>query len=287
MKITVLMPLYNPNKEHLKQSIESILNQSFSDFELLIIDDGSTNNAADIVLSYTDSRIRYIKQDNIGLAATLNKGINLAETDIIARMDQDDIAHLDRFEKQLNFLEKHSDISIVGSWIKHFPDTKIIKTPEYPDLIDFLNNCAMCHPTVMFRKSDFFKYDLKYDNSLKTAEDYDLWSRAVRVLKFANIQEVLLDYRIHNSNMTVTRKNLQHSIEIKIKQNLLKHITRNSKIQKDIIKSLNKNYPLDLTLSEKIFSIKNKYLYTNKYKILSILGLTFPISVKNLEEKNV
>ena len=130
--------------------------------------------------------------------------------------------------------------------------------------------------------SNFLKYDLKYNSELKTSEDYDLWTRAVRILSFANIQEVLLDYRIHGGNMTVTRINLQHQIECEIKKSLLNHITKNEKIQKDIIKSLNKNYPINMSFKEKMFSIKNKYSFTKKYKILSILGISFPISEKEL-----
>ncbi len=281
-KISVLMPLYNPEEEHLREAITSILNQTFTDFELLIVNDGSKNNAEEVVLSFNDERIRYIKHDNMGLAATLNKGVDLASTNIIARMDQDDIAHSDRLEKQFKFLEENPEISIVGSWIKHFPKTEIVKVPAFPDLMDFLNSCVMNHPTVMFRKSDFLKYDLKYNSELKTSEDYDLWTRAVRILSFANIQEVLLDYRIHGGNMTVTRVNLQHKIECEIKKSLLNHITKNEKIQKDIIKSLNKNYPINMSFKEKMFSIKNKYSFTKKYKILSILGISFPISEKEL-----
>lgn len=282
VKLTVLMPLYNPQEEHLREAIMSILNQTFSDFEFLIINDGSTNNAEEVVLSFNDERIRYIKQDNMGLASTLNKGIELASAKIIARMDQDDISHPDRFEKQFKFLEENSNVSIVGSWIKHFPKIEIVKVPKFPNLIDFLNSCVMNHPTVMFRKSDFLKYDLRYNPELKTSEDYDLWARAVRVLNFANLQEVLLDYRIHGGNMTVTRINLQHQIECEIKKSLLNHITNNKNMQKDIIKALNKNYPIEKTFSEKIFSIKNKYSFTKKYKILSILGISFPISEKEL-----
>lgn len=281
-KISVLMPLYNPEEEHLREAIRSILNQTFTDFELLILNDGSKNNAEEVVLSFNDERIRYIKQENMGLASTLNKGVDLASTDIVARMDQDDIAHSDRLEKQFRFLEENPNISIVGSWIKHFPKTKIVKVPAFPDLTDFLNSCVMNHPTVMFRKSDFLKYDLRYNPKLKTSEDYDLWTRAVRVLNFANLQEVLLDYRIHGGNMTVTRINLQHQIECEIKKSLLNHITKNKNMQKDIIKALNKNYPIEKTFSEKIFSIKNKYSFTKKYKILSILGISFPISEKEL-----
>lgn len=281
-KISVLMPLYNPEEEHLREAISSILNQTFTDFEFLIINDGSKNNAEEVVLSFNDERIRYIRQENMGLASTLNKGIDLASSNIIARMDQDDIAHSDRFEKQFKFLEENPNISIVGSWIKHFPKTEIVKVPEFPDLIDFLNSCVMNHPTVMFRKSDFLKYDLKYNSELKTSEDYDFWARAIKVLNFANIQEVLLDYRIHGSNMTVTRKNLQQKIECDIKKELLNHITKNKNTQNDIINLLNKNYPLHLSFKEKMFSIKNKYSFTRKYKILSILGISFPISKKEL-----
>lgn len=282
VKLTVLMPLYNPQEEHLREAIMSILNQTFSDFEFLIINDGSTNNAEEVVLSFNDERIRYIKQDNMGLASTLNKGIELASAKIIARMDQDDISHPGRLEKQFKFLEENSNVSIVGSWIKHFPKTEIVKVPKFPNLMEFLNSCVMNHPTVMFRKSDFLKYDLRYNPELKTSEDYDLWARAVRVLNFANLQEVLLDYRIHGGNMTVTRINLQHQIECEIKKSLLNHITNNKNMQRDIIKALNKNYPIEKTFSEKIFSIKNKYSFTKKYKILSILGISFPISEKEL-----
>ena len=105
VKLTVLMPLYNPQEEHLREAIMSILNQTFSDFEFLIINDGSTNNAEEVVLSFNDERIRYIKQDNMGLASTLNKGIELASAKIIARMDQDDITHSDRLENQYKLLE--------------------------------------------------------------------------------------------------------------------------------------------------------------------------------------
>ena len=104
--ISVLMPVYNTKEEFLRTAIESILNQTFSNFEFIIINDGSTNNAEDVILSYKDDRIIYLKQENQGIVAALNNGWDRAKGEYIARMDSDDISFPDRFEKQIEYLEK-------------------------------------------------------------------------------------------------------------------------------------------------------------------------------------
>ncbi len=114
-RVTVLMSVYNGEK-YLREAIDSILNQTFKDFEFLIIDDGSTDSSADIIRSYTDFRIRLIQNEkNIGLTRSLNKGLKLAKGEYIARMDVDDISLPIRFEKQVSFLDKYEDVKLVGS----------------------------------------------------------------------------------------------------------------------------------------------------------------------------
>ena len=121
-KVSVLMPVYNTKEEYLREAIESILNQTFTDFEFIIINDGSTNNAEEVIKSYKDSRIKYYRQENHGLIYTLNYGLSLCNGEYIARMDSDDISLPFRFEKQIEVLDKNPNIGIVGGLIKIFQD---------------------------------------------------------------------------------------------------------------------------------------------------------------------
>lgn len=208
-KVTVLMPVYNGEK-YLKESIESILNQSYKHFEFLIIDDASTDCSAEIILNYKDKRIRYIRnEENLKVAATLNKGLKLAKGEYIARMDCDDIALLNRLETQVAFMEAHDEVGVCGSWFQFYGgfDDRIIKLPVESDLIQarLLFHCVLNHPTVILRKSVLDEYNLIYGN--RTLEDYDLWIRAAKVTKIANIPKVLLKYRIHSNQITVTYNN--------------------------------------------------------------------------------
>jgi len=216
-KITVLMPVYNGEK-YLKEAIESILSQTFADFEFFIINDGSTDNSVDIIKSYSDKRIIFIENEqNIGLPATLNKGIDLARSKYIARMDQDDISLSERLEKQFYFMEKNHDIDICGSWIKFFGEqnfvAKYAKTHR-EIMSNSFSSSPMAHPTVFFRKKSFDKYNLRYNSTLKFSEDYELWIRALKYLKFANLQEVLLNYRISPNQMTKSTEKMENANKI-------------------------------------------------------------------------
>lgn len=164
-KVTVLMPVYN-GEEYLREAIESILFQSFGNFEFLIIDDGSTDDSINIIASYTDPRIRVITNgENIGIARALNKGIELARGKYIARMDSDDISLPKRFEKQVDFLDKNPEIGIVGSWIKTFGGRKtiILAHPCNPEMVRifFLFDSPLAHPTVMMRREFLKKNNLR------------------------------------------------------------------------------------------------------------------------------
>lgn len=204
--VSLIMAVYNTPKEYLKEAIESILNQTFKNFELIIVNDGSKNSDVEkTVKSYTDKRIKYFKIMNSGAAAARNFGLKKAVGKYIAIMDSDDISLPNRFEKEVNFLEKHPEISIVGSNMELFYDngkTEISNVRLNPKILDFIKTNCVCHSTVMWRKSDFDKYNLKYDNEYQLAEDYDLWVRAVRHLNIANISDVLCRYRVLGNSLS-------------------------------------------------------------------------------------
>ena len=200
--ITVLMPVYNGAK-YLNESIDSILNQTFSDFEFLIIDDESTDDSVKIIKSYDDPRIKLIvNKKNIGQSATLNKGLELARGKYIARMDQDDISMPERLKKQMEFMDECPNIGVCGSWIQHFGKYDYLTPLELDDdsiKIKLLTNQNLAHPAVMIRKSTLVKYQLNYDPTFTIAMDYDLWVRMFEYCSFANLPEPLLKYRTHKN----------------------------------------------------------------------------------------
>lgn len=210
-KLTVIMPAYNA-APYLREAIDSILSQTFTDFEFIIIDDGSTDNTRDIVDSYDDVRI--IKQfniKNIGVAACLNKGVALASGEYIARMDADDVSMPRRFEKQVSFLNAHQDVSVVavkavlidasgresGYWSQ---DQLTTNNNQVREMLA-KRNCIV-HPAVMLRRVVLQKYG--YNENQSTTEDYDLWLRmAADNHKIEKIDSLLLKYRIHKDSITV------------------------------------------------------------------------------------
>jgi glycosyltransferase involved in cell wall biosynthesis len=202
--ISVLLPVYNGGVE-LIASIESILCQTYKNFELIIIDDGSTDCSLDILNHYKslDNRIRLISRENRGLVTTLNEALNFAKAPWVARMDQDDICFPNRFEKQLCWLEE-SGSDICGSWIKYFgKDNNICRYYMSDEAIkmEMLFKSPFAHPAVMM--STELAKGLKYDLNCENAEDYDLWVRAAMAeWKMSNVQEVLLKYRRHETQMT-------------------------------------------------------------------------------------
>lgn len=199
--VTVLLPVYN-GASYLAESIDSILAQSWRDFELIIINDGSTDSSGDIAKEFADSRICYFEQKNVGLAATLNRGIGLARGTYIARQDADDISKPERFAKQLAYLEANPNCGLIGTWadllrdgvtrnlvLKHSTDSAIIKT-------DLLFSNPFVHSSVMMRKSCLHELGGYAENtSRQPPEDFELWSRFARRYDLANIPEPLVIYR--------------------------------------------------------------------------------------------
>lgn len=239
-KISVVMPVYNTKEEWLREAIESILNQSYKDFEFIIIDDGSNKSIEPVVNSYNDDRIVFIRQNNQGIARSLNSGFKIAKGEYIARMDSDDISMPERFEKQVTFLDNNPQITVLGSWFETFPKKEIYKHPKNPKYLDFTKFCCIAHPSVMLRRSVFEKFNLTYNPNYK-CEDYELWSRAVRILDFYNLQEVLLKYRVHSSNASKPNPDFDADVA-KVRQNMLDYLSGNSLLGKlKIIKRKIKN----------------------------------------------
>lgn len=205
-KISVVMPVYNGEK-YLDKSIRSILDQSYKDFEFLIINDASTDNSEKIARLFDDSRIKIFRNEtNLGLVGTLNKGIDLASGEYIARMDQDDISLPERLKIQVDFMETHPEIGLCGSWVKNIGKNKgyINKKESNPDAVKalLLFHTPLAHPTVIFKKNIIDKNNLRYDKNFEYCEDYDLWSRISEFTKISNIEKVLLLYRVHETNMS-------------------------------------------------------------------------------------
>ncbi|KRB55964.1 glycosyltransferase family 2 protein [Flavobacterium sp. Root186] len=223
-EISVIIPVFNA-ASFLQESIESILNQTFSDFELIILNDKSTDESLEIIKKFQakDNRIIIIdKEQNIGPANLRNEGINAAKGTYIALMDADDIALPTRFEKQIAVLKNNPEIGVCGTWFTFFglKKNKIIKHNTNSDAIkvSFLHSCNIGNPTVMFKKEVLG--DLKFDNEYVPVEDYDLWSRLLAKTNFYNIPESLLNYRQHNNNISKTKiDNVNRSVKkVKINQ---------------------------------------------------------------------
>ena len=227
-KVTVLMPVYNGEK-YLREAIDSILNQTFTDLEFLIINDGSTDNSEKIIKTYNDKRIKLINNEtNLKIAATLNKGIELSQGEYIARMDADDISLPNRLEIQVKYMDSHPDIGVCGSWYKNFGLKKgIIKLPENNTDIkaSMLFLCPVCHPTVLFRKNLFNNLGLKYRLDAINAEDYYLWlDAALKNVKFKNLQKVLVNYRAHLNQIGYAQTNEQLHLSSLLRLNFLKSL---------------------------------------------------------------
>ncbi|MFC0308200.1 glycosyltransferase family 2 protein [Gallibacterium trehalosifermentans] len=233
--VSVIIPCYN-GEQYIEAAVNSILQQSYHHLEILVINDGSTDRSADILQRFAqeDLRVRYIENEqNLGLIATLNKAIQLAQGQYIARMDSDDIALPDRIEKQVAFFEQHPDIAVLGGAIETFGEgiaNQILSLPTEDMQIKaylFLAS-AFHHPTVMFNLDAIDKAELVYQQQYYRAEDYGLWvTLLTKGYKFANLSEVILRYRIlPNSETRLLAKNLAQKNDVlrKIHQYLFTHL---------------------------------------------------------------
>lgn len=229
--ISVVMPVYNGG-ELLSEAIYSILGQSYANFEFIIIDDASTDNSRQIIEAISDERIKLLtNEQNLGVTQTLNKGISSAKGFYIARHDCDDIALPTRLEKQVNFLKNHQDIACVGC---NLVLIDVLGNPtgqwEYPSshaLVSWkqLFNSAIAHPASMF-KLDVFKQIGGYNEEIKRAQDFELWSRMASTHKLANVPEVLVKYRIHPNAISQSKAQEQVDYRKQISSNNIASLSR-------------------------------------------------------------
>lgn len=224
-KVSILMPMYNSEK-YIKESINSILNQEYKNFELIIVDDGSIDSSIEIVKEYNDSRIKlYENIENKGLPYTRNKLLSLATGEYIALLDSDDIALKNRIKVQVEFLEKNKNIDIVGSSAIIFGKYKIEKASKVITGIDdikcnlMFGNC-MLNSTIMMRKEFIEKNNLLYRKECIVCQDYSFFVDAALVGNIENMNISTIKYRTGHENITKKSK----TKNIKLRKNILKEI---------------------------------------------------------------
>jgi glycosyltransferase involved in cell wall biosynthesis len=247
--VSIIMPTYN-RQEFISSSIESILAQTYANWELIIIDDSSTDDTLNVIRSFKDQRIRVFEnKKNMGVASSLNKAIELARGSYIARQDSDDSSLPERIEKQVGFLESHKEISICGSQMKSMFGQIIYNYPEFNDQIvaSMLLSYPAASPTLMFRKAVF--ENLKFKEGLRTGEDYQWLAEAIFLYKMYTIQEVLVLYREHDDQLSIHYLDLQREADVNLRLELFKKLKYNINDYPDelILKFLSLKEPIRIS----------------------------------------
>ncbi len=210
--VSVILPIYN-GEAYLHNAIESILQQTYKDFEFIIINDGSTDGSENIIASYADPRIIYSKQSNIGLTLTLNHLIAQASGTLLARMDQDDWSHPERLEIQTKFMQHHRKVKMCGSWIHAINESgQFLYEHKYPVTNhaiheEMLLSNPFAHGSVMIRNGDDVLYRTEYDD----AEDMDHWARQCMHHSVANLPKTLYHWRVNPRGISHSRISKQRS----------------------------------------------------------------------------
>ena len=219
-RLTVLMPTYNV-APWVEEAIQSILNQNYRDFELLVVDDASTDDTINRVRTINDPRIRIAAfSNNVGLAENLNRGLDIIDTELVARMDGDDIAESDWLETGVKILDTHPEVGICSFGFQFFgTKTSLVRFPEHHEdsKAQMLFGCTVIVP--VFRKSVFTDNNLSYSTYAFPAEDYMMWANAYRVTQVYNVQRTLFHYRTHASQISTARRQAQieKSNEVRLK----------------------------------------------------------------------
>ena len=278
--VSVLLPMFNASS-FIEEAVYSILEQTFTFFELIIIDDCSTDNSLQIVENIKDSRIILIKKkQNTGYTDSLNWALKLSRGKYVARMDADDISLPNRFKTQVTFLNENPEVILCGSWFEIIGSSEVIKHPTYHGEISIalLDYCAIGHPTVMFRRDEFIKHGLWYDIEMEPAEDHNLWVKAIRIGKLQNIPKVLLRYRLHQSQISIKQKVKQDEYSCTAKRFHLDLLYKSSKPLIDIT--------APIIFKNIDFRIQKKYInqYLNELEYLNMLNKSLHIfNIKGFE----
>ena len=212
-QVTVLMAVYNGNR-YLREAVDSMLGQTFTDFEFIIINDSSTDTSREILSTYSDSRIRVVENEqNIGLTKSLNRGLSLARGEYVARMDADDRSHSERLQKQVAYLDAHPNVAVLGTQHNTINAKGIlmpfwtIKRPVDPLAFRWcwIFDNPIAHSTAVFRRGIVWGVLGGYDENFRTSQDFELWSRVGRNnYVMCNLTDVLLDFRVHKQSTSKT-----------------------------------------------------------------------------------
>lgn len=287
--ISVIMSVYNADLDILRESIQSILDQSYSNFEFIIIDDASDINLIHFIDQFSDERINFKRNtENKGLTKSLNFGISLARGKYIARMDADDVSKSTRFEKQINYLKNNVTIGVLGTAARRFGSkNNLLKYPTEHEEIKagLITGSRLIHPSVMI-KANLLKENL-YNENFRTAQDYELWSRLIWKTCFSNLDESLIKYRVHNEQVSFKKKDNQTDMAIKIRKNMLDKIDEN--ISQEKIELFSKVQNSELSSKDDLIKLKNlsnQLIVLNKEKMNYSEEALIKIFSENLDKAN-
>lgn len=246
-KVTVLMSTYN-REGYIREAIESVLAQTFQEFEFLIVNDGSVDRSREIILSYQDSRIRLIENNqNLGIPRSLNKGLNLAQGELVARLDSDDILEPERLARQVAFLEANPETALVGSGYQEIDkEGNLLGEYELPcDSTELRWGLLFYTPflssSIMFRRAILQSVGL-YNENFPYAQDHELWVRIAQFSPVANLNECLVKYRVHPSSITLFHETRQYELLLescfRYASTLLCSDDRENAIDKDLFRNI-------------------------------------------------
>lgn len=222
-RVSVIMPVYN-NAQYVQQAIFSILVQTYTDFELIVIDDGSTDGSAFLISQINDARVRKVfHQHNKGIVESLNEGLRMATGEYVARMDSDDYSTPDRLATQVAFMDSHPFIELSGAaFTSDIGGRPQIKPAHHEEIKTWLLfHCCITHPTVIMRNSMIHRLGVQYDSNYPYAEDYELWNRLAPHIQMANIPVNLLFYRQHSGQVSQEKRAIQENSARNIRQRQL------------------------------------------------------------------
>lgn len=225
--VSIVMAAYNEEK-YIAEAIRSILDQTFSSFEFIIVNDGSTDKTGEIIQSFIDQRIVYIKNEkNLKLISSLNRGLSIAKGKYIARMDADDIALPDRLKKQVDFMESHPSIGLSGARLEVFGSST--GTMNYPlthedILLNMLISSSFGNNVVIFRKEILNAHNLYFKEDYIHCEDYKIWTQWIKVTETANLPDILVRYRSHSQSVSVKYNAIQKQVRNRIRKEFLREL---------------------------------------------------------------
>jgi glycosyltransferase involved in cell wall biosynthesis len=279
-KISVVMAVYN-GEPYIKETVLSVLNQTFADFEFIIVNDCSTDDTANVVASFRDPRIVLINNEvNMGSSRAGNVGIKNARAKYIARIDADDLCDSERFQTQFDYLENHSDIAILGSSYQIIGEhslKSLVTDPEEIAIKLFLGQNCIAHSAVMMRKKIFDTHHFQYNDNNPVSQDYELWADVSNQLKIANLKQPLIQYRVHDNQISNKRFKEQQTHAIRIVTNQLRKFIPN-------VVSTEINAHLALTGFQSITSIRFMQIidWVKKIKLLNQTHKRFDVPLFDL-----